>query len=51
MWRIKCSKIDTKEDENVMPYLLACCKSYATVGEMADVFREVFGEYTEPSIF
>ena len=37
--------------ENVMPYLVDCCKSYATVGEMADVFREVFGEYVEPSIF
>ncbi len=37
--------------ENVMPYLVDCCKAYATVGEMADVFRDVFGEYVEPSIF
>jgi len=37
--------------KNVMPYLVACCKAYATVGEMANVFREVFGEYREPSIF
>ncbi len=37
--------------ENVMPYLVECCKNYATVGEMADVFREVFGEHVEPSIF
>ncbi|MGM0426153.1 MAG: acyl-CoA mutase large subunit family protein [Thermodesulfobacteriota bacterium] len=36
---------------NVMPYLVTCCKAYATVGEMADVFRNVFGEYVEPSIF
>ena len=37
--------------ENVMPYLVDACKNYATVGEMANVFREVFGEWTEPSIF
>ena len=40
-----------KAKENVMPYLLGCCKCYATVGEMANVFREVFGEFREPSIF
>lgn len=39
------------EDKNVMPYLVECCKNYATVGEMANVFRDVFGEYSEPSIF
>jgi methylmalonyl-CoA mutase N-terminal domain/subunit len=37
--------------ENVMPYLADCCKCYATVGEMANVFRDVFGELKEPSIF
>jgi len=35
----------------VMPYLLTCCKDYATVGEMANVFRDVFGEFVEPNIF
>ncbi|MFH1350655.1 MAG: methylmalonyl-CoA mutase family protein [Pseudomonadota bacterium] len=40
-----------KGQENVMPYLVQCCKAYATVGEMANVFRDVFGEYREPSIF
>jgi methylmalonyl-CoA mutase N-terminal domain/subunit len=40
-----------KKQENVMPYLLNCCKCYATVGEMANVFRDVFGEFREPSIF
>ncbi len=37
--------------KNVMPALVECCKAYATVGEMAGVFREVFGEFKEPSIF
>ncbi len=41
----------TREGENVMPYLVECCKAYATVGEMADVFREIFGEFKEPRIF
>ncbi len=37
--------------ENVMPALVDCCKAYCTVGEMADVFRNVFGEFKEPNIF
>ena len=40
-----------REQENVMPCLVECSKHYATVGEMANVFRDVFGEYVEPSIF
>jgi methylmalonyl-CoA mutase N-terminal domain/subunit len=40
-----------REEKNVMPYLVDCCKGYATVGEMANVFRDVFGEHVEPSIF
>ena len=40
-----------REKKNVMPYLVDCCKTYATVGEMANVFRVVFGEHKEPSIF
>ena len=34
--------------QNVMPPLLDAVKAYATLGEMMDVFREVFGEY-QPS--
>ncbi|MDQ1335845.1 MAG: methylmalonyl-CoA mutase, N-terminal domain, partial [Thermodesulfobacteriota bacterium] len=37
--------------ENIMPYLVDCCKAYATVVEMANVFRDVFGQYREPGIF
>jgi methylmalonyl-CoA mutase N-terminal domain/subunit len=40
-----------REKKNVMPYLVDCCKNYATVGEMADIFRQVFGEHVEPNIF
>jgi len=40
-----------RKGENVMPALVECCKAYATVGEMADVFRDVYGLYKEPNIF
>ncbi|MGD9079347.1 MAG: acyl-CoA mutase large subunit family protein, partial [Desulfobacterales bacterium] len=40
-----------KDGTNVMPLLVDCCRAYATVGEMAGVFRDVFGEWQEPSIF
>lgn len=48
---LKALEKAAKEAENVMPYLVECCKCYATVGEMANVFRDVFGEYREPRIF
>lgn len=32
-------------DENVMPCLIKAVKTYATLGEICDVMREVFGEY------
>jgi methylmalonyl-CoA mutase N-terminal domain/subunit len=38
-------------DENLMPIILDCVHSYATLGETCDVLREVFGEYTEPAIY
>ncbi|MDJ0816276.1 MAG: methylmalonyl-CoA mutase family protein [Desulfobacterales bacterium] len=41
----------TRAGKNVMPLLVDCCKAYVTVGEMAGVFREIFGEWEEPSIF
>jgi methylmalonyl-CoA mutase N-terminal domain/subunit len=41
----------TTEGKNVMPYLVSCCKAYATVGEMAGIFRQIFGEFNEPSLF
>ncbi len=33
--------------ENVMPYVLDAVKTYATLGEICDVMREVFGEYQQ----
>ena len=48
---LKSLEKGTRDGRNVMPLLVECCRSYATVGEMAGVFREVFGEWKEPSIF
>jgi len=31
--------------ENVMPYILNAVENYATLGEIADILRKVFGEY------
>ena len=36
--------------DNLMPFILDAVKAYATLQEMMDVFREVFGEYEEPII-
>ena len=48
---LKALEKAAREKKNVMPYLLACCKDYATVGEMSNVFKDIFGEFVEPSIF
>jgi len=41
----------TREGKNVMPFLVDCCRAYATVGEMTAVFRNIYGEFDEPSLF
>ena len=33
--------------DNLIPPILAAVKAYATLGEISDVLREVFGEYTQ----
>lgn len=38
-------------EENLMPFILRCVHSYATLGETCDVLREVFGEYKEQAIY
>jgi len=35
---------------NLMPYILDSVKTYATLGEICDVLREVFGEYEQSII-
>jgi methylmalonyl-CoA mutase N-terminal domain/subunit len=37
--------------DNLMPPLLEASRAYATVGEMCDALREIFGEYEEQPVF
>ncbi|MDR2576230.1 MAG: methylmalonyl-CoA mutase family protein [Treponema sp.] len=36
-----------KTNDNVMPFILEAVKSYATLGEICNVMRNVFGEYKQ----
>src|SRR5690606_19951991 len=36
-------------DANVMPPILDAVKAYVTLGEICDVFRDVFGVHTDPA--
>ena len=37
--------------ENTMPAIIEAVKTYATLGEIMDVFRSVFGHYMEPAVY
>ncbi|MCJ7579109.1 MAG: methylmalonyl-CoA mutase family protein [Candidatus Aminicenantes bacterium] len=40
------------DDElNLMPFILDCVKAYATLGEIMDTLKDVYGEYQEPILF
>ncbi len=40
-----------EDSQNLMPLLIKTVKSYATLGEIVDSLKEVFGEYREPTTF
>jgi len=37
--------------DNVMPYCIEAVKNLATLGEICDVYREVYGEYRDPGLY
>ena len=37
-----------KDDENLIPHLIECCHAYATVGEMVQRLKGLWGEFQEP---
>ena len=39
------------ENQNLMPVIIECSKAYATVGEMINTLKDVFGEYQESTDF
>jgi methylmalonyl-CoA mutase N-terminal domain/subunit len=47
----KLQKTAEQENANLMPFILEAVKEYATLGEICDTLREVFGEYKPSTIF
>lgn len=43
-------RIAANGTENTMPYILEAVRVYATLQEIMDVFRDVFGIYREPMV-
>ncbi len=43
--KLSLLKEAAKGDENLMPFILDAVEEYATLGEIADTLRNVFGEY------
>ena len=48
---IEAEKEAAEQDLNLMPVLVKSAKAYATLGEMVNTLKEVFGEYVEPAEF
>ena len=42
---------DAESDKNLMPSIIAAVKEYATVGEITQVLKDVYGEFEEPIFF
>ena len=40
-----------KKGDNVMPYCIAAVKNLASLQEICDVYREVYGEYRDPGLY
>jgi methylmalonyl-CoA mutase N-terminal domain/subunit len=40
-----------KKGENVMPHCIEAVKNLATLQEICDVYREVYGEYRDPGLY
>lgn len=40
-----------RRGDNLMPYIIEAVSEYATLGEICDIFREVYGVYRDPGYF
>jgi len=47
---LKDLEVAARGDKNTMPCILDCVRAYATLGEICDALRNVFGTYEEVSI-
>jgi len=48
--RLNSLRTAAKGNENLMPFIFDAVKSYATLGEICDAMRDVFGTYEEVAI-
>ena len=48
--RLEALRAAARGDANLMPFLLDAVNAYATLQEMMDVLRGVFGVYQEPVV-
>jgi methylmalonyl-CoA mutase, N-terminal domain len=50
-WRAALAQVDAaaRGDQNLVPPIIAAVEKHATLGEIADTLRRVFGEYTDAS--
>ena len=48
-WKDSLKKVEdaARSGENLMPHIVTAVEAYATVGEISDTLRKVFGEYKE----
>lgn len=44
---LRCIKKAAGKNENIVPLIIEAVENYATVGEISDIFRDVWGEYHE----
>ena len=44
-------RICSKNGENLMPHIINAVREYATIQEICDVWRDVFGRYLDPGYF
>ena len=45
---LKVLKEKAGTNENLMPFIKDAVKEYATIGEITQIFKDVFGEFQEP---
>ena len=45
--RLRALEQAARSSDNLMPHILSCAEAHATVGEISDRLRAVFGEYRE----
>jgi methylmalonyl-CoA mutase N-terminal domain/subunit len=48
--RLRRLRDGAQSDENLIPIMIDCARADATLGEMVDVLRGVFGEFVEPAL-